>query len=221
MAEQKSDMVLKAVLENKIIAIVRGVYGDDVLRLSEALLQNGIRMIEVTYDQTGKAEDTADTIRLISEHFAGDVLAGAGTVMSAEQTRIAKDAGARYIISPNVKEEVIRETKKLGMISMPGALTPTEIAAAYEMGADVVKIFPASVLGPSYIKAVKAPLKHIPVMAVGGINEKNARDYIAAGAAGVGVGGNLVNRQWVSEGKFDEIGRIAGELRKNVFVKGE
>ena len=217
MAEQKSDMVLKAVLENKIIAIVRGVYGDDVLRLSEALLQNGIRMIEVTYDQTGKAEDTADTIRLISEHFAGDVLAGAGTVMSAEQTRIAKDAGARYIISPNVKEEVIRETKKLDMISMPGALTPTEIAAAYEMGADVVKIFPASVLGPSYIKAVKAPLKHIPVMAVGGINEKNARDYIAAGAAGVGVGGNLVNRQWVSEGKFDEIGRIAGELRENVF----
>ena len=217
MAEQKNDMVLKAVLENKIIAIVRGVYGDDVLRLSEALLQSGIRMIEVTYDQTGKAENTADTIRLITEHFAGDVLAGAGTVMSAEQARIAKDAGARYIISPNVKEEVIRETKKLNMASMPGALTPTEIAAAYEMGADVVKIFPASVLGPAYIKAVKAPLKHIPVMAVGGINEKNARDYIAAGAAGVGVGGNLVNRQWVSEGKFDEIGRIARELRENVF----
>ena len=217
MAEQKNDMVLKAVLENKIIAIVRGVYGDDVLRLSEALLQSGIRMIEVTYDQTGKAEYTADTIRLITEHFAGDVLAGAGTVMSAEQARIAKDAGARYIISPNVKEEVIRETKKLNMVSMPGALTPTEIAAAYEMGADVVKIFPASVLGPAYIKAVKAPLKHIPVMAVGGINEKNARDYIAAGAAGVGVGGNLVNRQWVSEGKFDEIGRIARELRENVF----
>ena len=217
MAEQKNDMVLKAVLENKIIAIVRGVYGDDVLRLSEALLQSGIRMIEVTYDQTGKAENTADTIRLITEHFAGDVLAGAGTVMSAEQARIAKDAGARYIISPNVKEEVIRETKKLNMVSMPGALTPTEIAAAYEMGADVVKIFPASVLGPAYIKAVKAPLKHIPVMAVGGINEKNARDYTAAGAAGVGVGGNLVNRQWVSEGKFDEIGRIARELRENVF----
>lgn len=217
MAEQKNDMVLKAVLENKIIAIVRGVYGDDVLRLSEALLQSGIRMIEVTYDQTGKAENTADTIRLITEHFAGDVLAGAGTVMSAEQARIAKDAGARYIISPNVKEEVIRETKKLNMVSMPGALTPTEIAAAYEMGADVVKIFPASVLGPAYIKAVKAPLKHIPVMAVGGINEKNARDYIAAGAAGVGVGGNLVNRQWVSEGKVDEIGRIARELRENVF----
>lgn len=217
MAEQKIDMVLKAVLENKIIAIVRGVYGDDVLRLSEALLQSGIRMIEVTYDQTGKAENTADTIRLITEHFAGDVLAGAGTVMSAEQAQIAKDAGARYIISPNVKEEVIRETKKLNMVSMPGALTPTEIAAAYEMGADVVKIFPASVLGPAYIKAVKAPLKHIPVMAVGGINEKNARDYIAAGAAGVGVGGNLVNRQWVSEGKFDEIGRIARELRENVF----
>lgn len=217
MAEQKNDMVLKAVLENKIIAIVRGVYGDDVLRLSEALFQSGIRMIEVTYDQTGKAEDTADTIRLITEHFSGDVLAGAGTVMSAEQARIAKDAGACYIISPNVKEEVIRETKKLDMVSMPGALTPTEIAAAYEMGADVVKIFPASVLGPAYIKAVKAPLKHIPVMAVGGINEKNARDYIAAGAAGVGVGGNLVNRQWVSEGKFGEIGRIARELRENVF----
>lgn len=209
--------VLEKVLQDKIIAIVRGVYGDDVLRLSEALLKGGISLIEVTYDQTGKAENTADTIRLITEHFAGDVLAGAGTVMTPEQARIAKEAGASYIISPNVDGAVIAETKRLGMISMPGALTPTEIAAAYEAGADVVKIFPASVMGPAYIKAVKAPLKHIPVMAVGGINEKNARDYIAAGAAGVGVGGNLVNKQWVSEGRFDEIRRIAAKLKENVF----
>lgn len=217
MAEQEK-RVLEKVLSDKIIAIVRGVYGDDVLRLSESLLQGGVSLIEVTYDQTGKAEDTADTIRLITDHFAGDVLAGAGTVMTPEQARFACEAGASYIISPNVNGEVIAETKKLGMISMPGALTPTEIASAYAMGADVVKIFPASVMGPAYIKAVKAPLKHIPVMAVGGINEKNAHDYIAAGACGVGVGGNLVNKQWVSEGKFDEIRRIARELKENVFM---
>ena len=208
---------LSFILSQKIIAIVRGIYGEDILRLAEALLQGGIHLVEVTYDQTGDPEKTAKAIRDLRDHFRGDLLPGAGTVMNKEQVRVSCEAGAEYIISPNVSEEVIRETKRLGLLSFPGALTPTEIASAYDLGADVVKVFPASVLGPSYIKAVKAPLKHIPLMAVGGVNEQNAGDFIRAGAAGVGVGGNLVNKAFVQGGEFERITEIARKLRENVF----
>ena len=130
---------------------------------------------------------------------------GAGTVMTVEQVRQAAEAGAEYMISPNVDEEVIRETKRLGKVSIPGAMTPTEAAFAYKCGADIVKLFPAGLLGAAYIKAVKAPLKHIPVTAVGNVNVDNCAEFIKAGAVGVGVGGSLVSAKLVDEGRFDEI----------------
>ncbi|MDO4487824.1 MAG: bifunctional 4-hydroxy-2-oxoglutarate aldolase/2-dehydro-3-deoxy-phosphogluconate aldolase [Eubacteriales bacterium] len=209
---------LQKIKDNKIIAIVRGVYGDDALRLSEALIKGGVNLIEVTFDQTGRLQDTAETIRSISEHFGGDFLPGAGTVMTTEQVLMAKEAGARYIISPNVKEAVIRETKKQGLISLPGAYTPSEAVDAVDFGADIVKIFPATVLGPAYFKAILAPLKHISMMAVGGIDENNAGDYIKAGAIGVGVGGTLANKKLIAEGRFDLITETAHKLHTNVFV---
>ena len=129
--------------------------------------------------------------------------------MTAEQVRLAVKAGAQYIISPNVDEEVIKETKNLNKISIPGAFTPTETAYAYKLGADIVKLFPAGELGAGYIKAVKAPLKHIPVVAVGGVNPENCADFIKAGAIGVGCGGNLVSAKLVEEGRFDEITAVA------------
>ena len=203
---------LQYIKEKKIIAIVRGVYGDDALRLSEALLKGGIGLIEVTFDQTGGFYETADTIMSIQKHFGSSFLPGAGTVMTEEQVRIAAEAGAEYIISPNVSEAVIRETKKRALVSMPGAMTPGEIAMAHDFGADIVKVFPVSVLGPSYIKAVRAPLGHINLMAVGGVNEENAADFIRAGAIGVGVGGNLVKKSYIAEGKFDVITETARKL---------
>lgn len=206
----------EVIKEKKVIAIVRGVYGEEALRLSEALLLGGIRLIEVTFDQKGDPARTAETIRSIHEHFGESFLPGAGTVMTAEQTAMAQEAGAQYIISPNVSEEVIRETKKRGLISLPGAMTPSEIVKAHELGADFVKIFPASVLGPAYIKAVRAPLGHIDLMAVGGVNEENAGEFIKAGAIGVGVGGNLVSRAAIKEGRFDIITETAEKLCKNV-----
>ena len=130
---------------------------------------------------------------------------GAGTVMTVEQVRQAAEAGAEYMISPNVDEEVTRETKRLGKVSIPGAMTPTEAAFAYKCGADIVKLFPAGLLGAAYIKAVKAPLKHIPVTAVGNVNVDNCAEFIKAGAVGVGVGGSLVSAKLVDEGRFDEI----------------
>ena len=130
---------------------------------------------------------------------------GAGTVMTVEQVRQAAEAGAEYMISPNVDEAVIGETKRLGKVSIPGAMTPTEAAFAHKCGADIVKLFPAGLLGAAYIKAVKAPLKHIPVTAVGNVTVENCAEFIRAGAVGVGVGGSLVSATLVDEGKFDEI----------------
>lgn len=199
--------------QDRIIAIVRGLPPEPMEALAEALLRGGVRLMEITFNQAKPESwmDTVRSIRLIDERFAGRMLAGAGTVMSLEQLRMAADAGARYILSPNMDVAVIRETRKLGLVSLPGAFTPTEIAAAYNAGADAVKVFPAGDLGPEYIRAVRAPLSHIPLLAVGGVTEKNCANFIAAGCAGVGVGGNLVNRQWIEEGKFDDITALARE----------
>ncbi len=203
--------VLDKILDSKIIAIVRGIHSSVIVSLADAMLKGGVCCIEVTFDQSSKenAEDTLVSIAKIRETFGDKVCVGAGTVMNVEQVKSASAAGAQYIISPNVNEDVIRETKKLGKISIPGAMTPTEAVQAYSYGADIVKMFPAGVLGPAYIKAIKAPLKHIPVIAVGGVNVENCAEFIKAGAVGVGVGGNLVSAKLVDEGKFDEITAVA------------
>lgn len=206
-----SKEVLNKILEGKIIAIVRGIPSTEVVNLAQALVKGGISCIEVTFDQSSeeKAQDTLKAISNIRQALGARVCVGAGTVMSVEQVDAAAAAGAEYMISPNTDAAVIARTKKLGKISIPGAMTPSEVAEAYALGADIVKMFPAGVLGCGYIKAVKAPLKHIPVTAVGGVNPQNCADFIRAGAVGVGVGGNLVSPQYVTEGRFDEITAIA------------
>ena len=203
--------VLNKILEGKIIAIVRGIPSENVADLAKALVKGGISCIEVTFDQSSeeKVKDTLKAISNIREALGDQVCVGAGTVMTVEQVEAAAAAGAEYMISPNTNEAVIARTKELGKISIPGAMTPTEVARAYEMGADIVKMFPAGILGCDYIKAVKAPLKHVPVTAVGGVNPTNCADFIRAGAVGVGVGGNLVSPQYVKEGRFDDITAIA------------
>lgn len=212
------EQILDALMENKIIAIVRGQRTEDMLRLAGALYEGGIRFMEVTFRQDAPEtwQETAAAIRSISHEYAGKIFAGAGTVMRPEQLELARAAGAGYIISPNADEEIIRLTRSMGLVSLPGAFTPTEIAAAYKWGADAVKVFPAGALGPGYLKAVLAPLRHIPMMAVGGVDENNAADFIAAGAIGVGVGGNLVNSKWIAEGQFNRITALAAEYVRAV-----
>ena len=206
--------------KHKAIAIVRGLGPAPMEALAEALCAGGVRMMEVTFDQARPDTwaDTAASIRMLSQRFAGRLLAGAGTVMTAQQLRLAADAGARYIISPNVSEPIIRETRVLGLVSLPGALTPTEIAAAFEAGANAVKVFPAGELGPGYIKAIRAPLAHVPLLAVGGVNERNCAAFMDAGCAGVGVGGNLVNRQWIENGEWDQITALAAQYAQALAV---
>ncbi|MEA4896777.1 bifunctional 4-hydroxy-2-oxoglutarate aldolase/2-dehydro-3-deoxy-phosphogluconate aldolase [Bacillota bacterium Meth-B3] len=212
--------VMERVGKDRVIVIVRGLEPEHMLRLAEALHAGGMRLMEVTFNQARPEtwKDTAAAIRAVGRHFDGEVLTGAGTVMDMEQLRMAADAGARYIVTPNTNPAIIRGIKDLGMAAFPGALTPSEIAAAHEAGADAVKVFPAGSLGPGYIKAVKAPLSHIPLMAVGGVSEKNAADFLRAGAIGVGVGGNIVNKEWIEAGEWDKITTLAKEYVKAVRV---
>ena len=199
------------ILDQKLIAIVRGLTGGQIVPLARALLAGGISLIEVTFDQAepDSFARTAQAIAAIQEACGEAVSAGAGTVMSPEQLRMAYDAGAEFIISPNVDEAVIAETRRLGLVSLPGCMTPTECAAAHSYGADFIKIFPAGVLGPDYIKALKAPLRHLRFMAVGGVGPGIIPDFLRAGAAGFGVGGNLVDWKLIAAGRFAEITGLA------------
>lgn len=210
--------IIARVKDKKLVVIVRGVYGEDCLKLAQALYEGGIELMEVTFDQASveNQKKTADTIRLINEKMQGKVLMGAGTVTDLAMLEAAYEAGAQFIVSPDMNPEVIRATVEKGMVSMPGAMTPTEILTAYRAGADFVKVFPCANLGAAYIKAVRGPLNHIPLLAVGGVNEKNIGEFIKAGACGAGVGGNLVNKEWIANGEFDKITALAKEFIKNI-----
>lgn len=197
--------IKELILEKKIIAIVRGVDQCALLPLAKALYAGGIRLVEITFDQSGACpeEKTAEGISLLSHEMRGKMEIGAGTVLTKEQVQLAKDAGAGYIISPDTNPEVIRETKRLEMLSLPGAFTPSEAQRAYAAGADFVKLFPIGSMGIDYIKAILAPLCHIPVLAVGGVDEKNMPEYLKIGVCGFGIGSTLIRKDWISEGRFD------------------
>ena len=210
--------VIESVNQNKLIAIIRGVDRNKLIPMAEALYKGGIRLLEITYSANGSTPDsqTADSIKALAEHFKGRMFIGAGTVLTLEQVRLTRAAGGQFIISPNVKEEVIRETCRLGMVSMPGALTPTEIANAHEFGADFVKLFPISDLGAGYVKAVKAPLSNVKLLAVGGINENNMADYLNVGVCGFGIGSNLTDKKLIEAEDWDGITRLAEKFVKAV-----
>lgn len=208
------EQVLQWAEQERIIAIVRGIESEKCLKVAQALYEGGIRLMEVTYDQ--KAPDswksTAQAIGNISKQFVGKLLVGAGTVTTPELVELTHSVGGQFIISPDTNVDVIRRTRALGLVSMPGALTPSEILTAHSAGADIVKLFPAADLGPGYLKAVRAPISHVKMMAVGGISESNIGQFLAAGAIGAGIGGNLANRTWIEEGQFDKITQTARAL---------
>ena len=200
---------ISEILDNKVIIIPRGVAREKLIPLLEALYAGGIHLAEITYSADGRTPDAvvADNIRLLSEAFDGRVTVGAGTVLTKEQVRLTAEAGGKFIISPDTNEAVIKESVRLGLVSIPGALTPTEAQSAHSYGADFVKLFPISSLGPSYIRAITAPLSHIRFLAVGGVNERNVGDYIRAGAVGVGIGGSLTSL--LSENNYEAITEMA------------
>lgn len=204
--------VCKEVYEKKIIAILRGIDPGKVVQVANALYAGGITMLEVTFNPKEKEsqyQSTVTSISRICQECGEQLIVGAGTVLTPEMVVYAHNAGAKFVITPTVSEEVIRLASSLGMMTMPGAYSATEINEAYEYGADFVKVFPASEAGPAYFKAIRGPLGHIPLTAVGGVNEDNAADFLKAGAVGLGIGGNLVDKKLIDSGDFNGITEIA------------
>lgn len=205
------EQVIQQILDNKIVAILRGVDSKKLINVAQAMYDGGIRLLEITYSANGAVsdEETAQSIKALSEHFKGKMFIGAGTVLTTKQVELTKKAGGQFIISPDVNIDVIKKTRKLKMVSLPGALTPTEIQTAHNAGADMIKLFPITNMGPDYVKAIKAPLSHIKMLAVGGINLENMQDYLNVGISGFGLGSNITPKKCIDEENYSEITALA------------
>jgi len=199
---------LQSLMDSGIVAIVRADTSEGLLRVVAAIEKGGVRAIEVTMT-TPKA---IETIAAVTEKYQGDVLVGVGTVLDEATARMAILAGAKFVVAPNLNEEVVRMARRYSRIVMPGAFTPTEIVRAWEAGADVVKVFPTSSVGPDYIKDLKGPLPHISMLPTGGVTVDNAGAFIKAGACAVAVGGNLASAKAISEARYEEITQNAARF---------
>ena len=215
------DQVVKAIEEGKIITILRGLTEEQLVKTVEAMEKGGVRFAEVTFSATGDPSDEtiAGYIHTLAVRFAGKVHIGAGTVLCEKQVELAAKAGAEFIISPDTNPDVIRKTRALGLVSIPGAFTPSEATAANRAGADFIKLFPNSEVKISYLKALAVPLSHIRFLAVGGVNDENIADYLAAGAKGVGIATGIVNKKLIAAGDYEGITRLAALYTKNANAK--
>ena len=208
---------LDFIKKHKLVAIARKIAPVSIVRAAQAVYSGGIRCLEITFDQASLSciEDTAFSIASVKKALGDDVCVGAGTVVTIEQVKAAHEAGADFVLSPDTNPLVIAETKKLGMISVPGAMTPTEIMYAYNSGADIVKVFPAGFLGLDYYKAVRAPINHVPLMAVGGIDETNVASFFEAGYCSCGIGSNIMKNALIEAGSYEALTLLAEKFVKS------
>ncbi|MCK8816725.1 bifunctional 2-keto-4-hydroxyglutarate aldolase/2-keto-3-deoxy-6-phosphogluconate aldolase [Natroniella sulfidigena] len=191
---------LETILESGVIAVIRGTEVDKMVKIVEALQEGGIKALEVTLNTPG----ALDMIKELAVKLEDtDVVVGAGTVLDGETARAAILAGAEFVFAPNLNYDVIEVCNRYGKIVIPGVMTPTEIVNAYQAGADLVKVFPAKVVGPGFIKSVKGPLDHIPMMPTGGVNLDNAADFIEAGSVALGVGGSLLDQEAIDNEDYE------------------
>ena len=203
--------VLREILESGIVAVVRSPHSEQLVGVARSLVEGGVRAIEITMT----VPDALEVIREVSRELGGQIRLGAGTVLDPETARAAILAGAEYVVAPTLNLDVIRVCRRYDKPVMPGAFTSTEVLAAWEAGADVVKVFPADVGGPNYLKALLAPLPHVRLMPTGGVDLDNAAAFLKAGACCLGVGSSLVDNHAVARGDF---ARIRDHAQKFVRV---
>lgn len=204
--------IMDIIKQTGIVAILRGISKEQVLPTVEALKKAGVSAVEITLNTSNALE----LIRQVSKSFGNDILVGAGTVTTVAQVDEAVDAGAEFMLAPNFDKAVVTAAKRHGKFMVPGALTPTEIAAAYQAGGDIIKVFPISILGPQYIKDLLGPYDTMPLMAVGGISLANTSSFIKAGAFAVGVGGSLVSKEHLAINNYQGIFNLAKQFLAEV-----
>lgn len=201
----KAAVLLQLTAEG-LVPVIRAESAAIALRIVEALVDGGIRTLEITMT----VPDAMGAIGRVADRFGASVLLGAGTITSRALAEAAIDAGAEFLVTPCVVPEVIAVAKERGVAVLPGAITPTEVFTAWSLGGDIIKIFPASnVGGASYLKALKGPFPQIPLCPTGGVNLQTIGDFVRAGAVAVGVGGELVSRSAIDKGDFAQITTLA------------
>jgi 2-dehydro-3-deoxyphosphogluconate aldolase/(4S)-4-hydroxy-2-oxoglutarate aldolase len=204
------DSNLQRMIDTGIVAVIRGKSSDELLDVIESIKAGGIDVIEVTMTTPGALK----VIEEVKDKLGDEVLVGAGSVLDPETARAAMLAGAEFIVGPVINKDVISMCKRYSKIVIPGAFTPTEILTAWEAGADVVKVFPATKLGPGFFKDVLGPLPQVRLTPTGGVNLETASDFIKAGAVFLGVGSALLNKQAIAEKKWDVLTDLAQKYKK-------
>jgi 2-dehydro-3-deoxyphosphogluconate aldolase/(4S)-4-hydroxy-2-oxoglutarate aldolase len=204
---QKQD-VLEKIGELGLLAVIRGPAPELTIQMVNALVAGGVKGIEITYS----TPDAEGVTRALKGQWGDEILLGMGTLTEPGQAASARAAGANFLVSPICDRDLVSAMAASGLVTMAGALTPTEVFQAYRLGSDVVKIFPGSLTGPAYIKALKGPFPYIPMMPTGGVSAANVGEWFAMGVVAVGAGSELCPPQLAKEGKFDEISRRAAEF---------
>ncbi len=207
--------ILGRIKSGGIIAVIRMNNTQKLGRVIEAISAGGVKALEITMTTPHALE----VIRQISEDLSGDFLLGVGSVLDAETAVAAIHAGAQFVVSPVFRPEIVAAAHRYDRVVIPGAFTPTEILTAWESGADVVKVFPATVGGPRYFKDVLGPLPQVKLTPTGGVNLQNAAEFMQAGAFCIGVGSALLNKQFIAEERWDELAGLAGKFVENVSGK--
>ncbi|MDF1746605.1 MAG: bifunctional 4-hydroxy-2-oxoglutarate aldolase/2-dehydro-3-deoxy-phosphogluconate aldolase [Gimesia sp.] len=200
------------VIDRGAVAIIRAPSGELLVDVSKAIYAGGLDVIEVTFTVPG----VLDILAQVKRELGDKILLGAGTVLDSETARAAILAGAEFIVTPTVNTEVIELCNRYDKLVMTGALTPTEVLTAWEAGADIIKVFPAFVGGPEYLKALHGPLPQIPLMPTGGVDLETLPDYLHAGACAVGLGSSLVTKQMVETGDLDGIQNLTTEYMNKI-----
>ena len=208
MTRPSRDQAIAALRTLGVIAVVRLDDATQLRRVVDALAAGEVRAIELTVTMPGAIEALA----ALSAANGEQLVIGAGTVLDAETARLAILAGVRFVVSPTFNRSVVEMCHRYDVVAVPGAYTPTEILTAWEAGADLVKLFPASALGPGYLKELRGPLPQLRLVPTGGLTIENVGAFIAAGAFAVGVGGALVPRELVARGEFERLTESARRL---------
>ncbi|WP_028391758.1 bifunctional 4-hydroxy-2-oxoglutarate aldolase/2-dehydro-3-deoxy-phosphogluconate aldolase [Bacillus cihuensis] len=211
---------IQRLIDSGLVAVIRRPKVEQISSIADALVTGGVGALEITADTPGVFK----MIEQIKQEFGQRVLVGAGTVLDAETAKRAIEAGSDFIFSPIVDEKTIEISNRYGKISIPGAMTPTEIVKAYQSGADIIKVFPGSVVGPNYFRELKGPLGQIPMMPTGGVSLDNVEQFFQYGVVAVGVGGTLLNKQAIEEGRYEVLTDIASQftaLIKKARKEGE
>ncbi len=207
----KVDMVVERLKRDRLMVLARGVRKDVLLKAVGAIADAGVTVFESTFDHRHEncIEENAEKIAALVAAYGDRMSVGSGTTLTVEEVRAAHEAGASFIVSPDSDPDVIAETKRLGMASIPGAMTPTEIKRAHALGADIVKLFPADDLGYHYIQNLMGPLPHIPLMATGGVNPETIPEFLSRGILAVGTGITIFRPDLVAAEDYDGIKALA------------